>query len=32
LAEQLQLERELQRIAGQSDNYKEGVAAFIEKS
>ena len=31
LAEQLQLERELQRIAGQSDNYKEGVAAFIEK-
>ena len=31
LAEQLKLERELQRIAGQSDNYKEGVAAFIEK-
>ena len=31
LAEQLQLERKLQHIAGQSDNYKEGVAAFIEK-
>ncbi|MCH7391246.1 2-(1,2-epoxy-1,2-dihydrophenyl)acetyl-CoA isomerase PaaG [Acinetobacter dispersus] len=29
--EQLQLEREFQRIAGQSDNYKEGVAAFMEK-
>lgn len=31
LAEQLQLEREFQRIAGQSDNYKEGVAAFMQK-
>ncbi|WP_038345022.1 enoyl-CoA hydratase-related protein [Acinetobacter sp. A47] len=31
LAEQLQLERELQCIAGRSDNYQEGVAAFMEK-
>lgn len=31
LAEQLQLEREFQCIAGQSENYKEGVAAFMQK-
>ncbi|ENV96667.1 hypothetical protein F938_02071 [Acinetobacter bereziniae LMG 1003 = CIP 70.12] len=31
LADQLQLERQFQRIAGHSDNYKEGVAAFMEK-
>ncbi len=28
---QLDLERELQREAGSSDDYKEGVAAFLEK-
>ena len=28
---QLDLERELQREAGQSDDYKEGVSAFLEK-
>ena len=28
---QLDLERDLQRRAGQSDEYKEGVAAFLEK-
>lgn len=31
LNEQLDLERRLQRLAGQSDDYKEGVAAFLEK-
>ena len=31
LEEQLQLERELQREAGRSDDYKEGVAAFLQK-
>ena len=31
LDEQLDLERTLQRQAGQSDDYKEGVAAFLEK-
>lgn len=31
LEEQLQLERKLQREAGFSDDYKEGVAAFLEK-
>jgi 2-(1,2-epoxy-1,2-dihydrophenyl)acetyl-CoA isomerase len=31
LDEQLDLERRLQREAGMSDNYKEGVAAFLEK-
>lgn len=31
LDEQLQLERTLQREAGFSDDYKEGVAAFLEK-
>lgn len=31
LEEQLDLERRLQREAGMSDNYKEGVAAFLEK-
>ncbi|MCU4317388.1 2-(1,2-epoxy-1,2-dihydrophenyl)acetyl-CoA isomerase PaaG [Acinetobacter bereziniae] len=31
LADQLQLERQFQRIAGHSVNYKEGVAAFMEK-
>ena len=31
LEEQLQLERNLQRQAGFSDDYKEGVAAFLEK-
>ncbi len=29
--QQLDLERELQREAGQSDDYKEGVTAFLEK-
>lgn len=29
--QQLELERELQREAGQSDDYKEGVSAFLEK-
>jgi 2-(1,2-epoxy-1,2-dihydrophenyl)acetyl-CoA isomerase len=31
LDEQLDVERALQREAGQSDDYKEGVAAFLEK-
>jgi 2-(1,2-epoxy-1,2-dihydrophenyl)acetyl-CoA isomerase len=31
LEEQLALERNLQREAGRSDDYKEGVAAFLEK-
>ena len=28
---QLELERELQREAGRSDDYREGVSAFLEK-
>jgi len=31
LDEQLELERQLQREAGHSDDYREGVAAFLEK-
>lgn len=31
LSEQLNLEAELQTIAGNSDDYKEGVSAFLEK-
>jgi len=31
LDEQLELERQLQREAGYSEDYKEGVAAFLEK-
>ena len=31
LASQLQLEQEYQTLAGQTDDYKEGVAAFLEK-
>lgn len=31
LNQQLDLERDLQSIAGQTDDYREGVAAFIEK-
>lgn len=31
LSDQLDLERDLQRIAGQSDDYREGVRAFREK-
>jgi len=31
LNEQLELEKNLQRIAGQSNDYKEGVSAFLEK-
>ncbi|MCR4268578.1 2-(1,2-epoxy-1,2-dihydrophenyl)acetyl-CoA isomerase PaaG [Nitratireductor sp. ZSWI3] len=31
LDEQLDLERDLQRQAGRSDDYREGVAAFLEK-
>lgn len=31
LDEQLDLERDLQRAAGRSDDYREGVAAFLEK-
>ncbi len=31
LDEQLDLERQLQREAGMSDDYKEGVAAFLQK-
>lgn len=31
LEEQLQVERELQREAGRSHDYKEGVSAFLEK-
>jgi 2-(1,2-epoxy-1,2-dihydrophenyl)acetyl-CoA isomerase len=29
--EQLELERDLQRLAGRSDDYREGVGAFMEK-
>ena len=29
--EQLNLERQLQRTAGNSDDFKEGVRAFLEK-
>ena len=31
LAAQLRLERDLQRLAGQSPDYAEGVGAFIDK-
>lgn len=31
LDEQLDLERDLQRMAGRTDDYREGVAAFMEK-
>lgn len=31
LEQQLNMERDLQRLAGQSEDYKEGVAAFVEK-
>jgi 2-(1,2-epoxy-1,2-dihydrophenyl)acetyl-CoA isomerase len=31
LAEQLDLERDLQRIAGASEDFREGIAAFVEK-
>lgn len=31
LDQQLDLERDLQRLAGRSEDYREGVAAFIEK-
>jgi 2-(1,2-epoxy-1,2-dihydrophenyl)acetyl-CoA isomerase len=31
LDEQLDLERDLQTIAGRTDDYREGVAAFMEK-
>ena len=31
LDEQLDLERDLQREAGRSEDYREGVAAFLEK-
>ena len=31
LEEQLNLERDLQRMAGRSEDYREGVAAFMEK-
>ena len=31
LETQLDLERDLQRLAGRSDDYREGVAAFVEK-
>jgi len=31
LDEQLKLEEEMQRIAGQTDDYKEGIKAFLEK-
>ncbi|NVJ92135.1 MAG: 2-(1,2-epoxy-1,2-dihydrophenyl)acetyl-CoA isomerase, partial [Methylocystaceae bacterium] len=29
--QQLDLERDLQKLAGFSDDYKEGVSAFLEK-
>ncbi|NWD92701.1 enoyl-CoA hydratase-related protein, partial [Pseudomonas sp. K5002] len=29
--QQLELERDLQRLAGRSEDYREGVAAFMEK-
>jgi 2-(1,2-epoxy-1,2-dihydrophenyl)acetyl-CoA isomerase len=31
LAEQLDLERDLQREVGKGEDYREGVAAFLEK-
>ena len=31
LDDQLDLERDLQRLAGRSDDYREGVSAFMEK-
>lgn len=31
LSEQLALERDLQRLAGRTDDYREGVTAFFEK-
>jgi 2-(1,2-epoxy-1,2-dihydrophenyl)acetyl-CoA isomerase len=31
LGEQLDLERDLQRLAGRSEDYREGVAAFVQK-
>jgi len=31
LAQQLDLERDLQRLAGRSDDYREGVSAFMQK-
>ena len=31
LDEQLELERDLQRLAGRSEDYREGVAAFMDK-
>ena len=31
LDRQLDLERDLQRLAGRSEDYREGVAAFLEK-
>ena len=31
LDEQLELEKELMRVAGFTDDYAEGVAAFLEK-
>ena len=31
LSEQLNLERDYQRLAGRSDDYQEGVSAFMEK-
>jgi 2-(1,2-epoxy-1,2-dihydrophenyl)acetyl-CoA isomerase len=31
MEEQLSVERELQAIAGQSDDHKEGIKAFFEK-
>lgn len=31
LAEQLDMERDLQRIAGASEDFREGIAAFVEK-
>jgi len=31
LDEQLDTERDLQRVAGRTDQYKEGVTAFLEK-
>ena len=31
LAQQLDLERDLQRLAGRSEDYREGVAAFLQK-
>ncbi len=31
LDQQLELERDLQRLAGRSEDYREGVAAFMEK-